>query len=213
MRDRAWPPPTPRARIDAATQLSFSTLRFRRFEVRDLNLIEWILADHRVGPHVLRLVLHRPCVCSPDGKRLVLNGLDENDEPALFVVKQNGSGLRQLTPTDMIVDGDSGASWSPSGNHILFGGRADQDHRRGIFVVNADGTGFHQVSIPGCGGASSDVQSIACFGPRWSPDGTNVVFVEATHRFNPVQNVYMANADGSDLSRSRTTAAVLKSRR
>jgi hypothetical protein len=40
--------------------LPFATLRLRRLEVRDLNVIERILSDDRVGSHVVRLVLRRP---------------------------------------------------------------------------------------------------------------------------------------------------------
>lgn len=133
---------------------------------------------------------------SPDGKQLLLNGPDQNGETELFVVKLNGSGLRQITPTGTILDGDG--SWSPSGNHILFTGRADPDHRRAIFVVNADGTDLHQVPIPGCGGAFSDPQSIGCFAPGWSPDGTRIVFSRASAMVN-VTNIYTANPDGSGL--------------
>jgi len=85
---------------------------------------------------------------SPDGKQLLLEGPDQNGETELFVVKLNGSGLRQLTPTGTRFEGNGGGSWSPSGDKILFGANADADHRRSIFVVNADGTYLHQVPIP-----------------------------------------------------------------
>ena len=43
---------------------------------------------------------------SPDGKQLLLEGPDQNGEAELFVVKLNGSGLRQLTPTGTRFEGD-----------------------------------------------------------------------------------------------------------
>jgi Tol biopolymer transport system component len=130
---------------------------------------------------------------SPDGERLVVGV----EEVALFVVRLNGSELRQITPTGTLLDEFNGR-WSPSGDHILFVAQPDADHRRAIFVVNSDGTGLHQVPIPGCGGALSDPTSVSCFGPDWSPDGTKIVFVRASARFH-VQNVYTVNADGSGL--------------
>jgi Tol biopolymer transport system component len=135
---------------------------------------------------------------SPDGKQLLLEGLDQNDETELFVVKINGSGFRQLTPTGTLFEGNGGGSWSPSGDKILFGANADTDHRRAIFVVNADGTDLHKFPIPGCGGAFSDPQSIGCFAPSWSPDGTKIVFTRASAMAS-VLNIYTANANGRGL--------------
>jgi hypothetical protein len=139
-----------------------------------------------------------PTDYSPDGTRLLLTGPDHHGRAELFVVNLDGSGLRQITPRGTSVDGDGGASWSPSGDHILFGGNADDEHRRSIFVINADGSDLHQVPIPGCGGAFEDPRSIACFGPGWSPDGMKIVFVRA-RSFISVQNIYTAKADGSGL--------------
>jgi Tol biopolymer transport system component len=136
---------------------------------------------------------------SPDGKRFVIAQADPvNVEIGqLFVVRVNGAGLRQITPSDFVVDLLNGtASWSPTGNRIIFGGRSDPDHRRSIFVVNADGSGFQQVPIPGCGGALSDPRSLACYEPGWAPDGTKIVFVRSSPNLG-TRAVYTANADGS----------------
>jgi TolB protein len=147
---------------------------------------------------------------SPDGKRLVIDLPDPNGLPALFVVGLNGTGLRQITPSGMDVDlEDVTASWSPSGNQIVFGGHTDPGHRRSIFVVNADGSGFHQVAIPGCGGAFSDPGSLACFDPGWSPDGTKIVFARGSGNLGGPSElnseaIYTVSADGTGLTQVTT---------
>jgi Tol biopolymer transport system component len=140
-----------------------------------------------------------PTDYSPDGTRLVIVRADASGQPELFVIRVNGTGLRQITPSGTLVDvADGYISWSPSGNHILFGGRVDPDHRRAIFVVNSDGTELHRIPVPGCGGALADPRSVTCFDPSWSPDGTKFVFARGSAMVH-VQNIYTAKADGSGL--------------
>ncbi len=140
---------------------------------------------------------------SPDGKRMVFARLDEDGPEGLFVVKLNGSGLRRITPPGFITD--AWGSWSPMGNKILLTARTDPDHRLAIWVVNADGSGLHQLPItPVCGGAFSDPTSISCFEPGWSPDGTKVVFTRISAN-GTQRNIYTVNADGSDLFRVTNT--------
>jgi Tol biopolymer transport system component len=143
-----------------------------------------------------------PIDYSPDGKRLVIGQPDVTNVEvgALAVVRINGAGLHQITPAGLTVDLLNGmASWSPSGNQILFGAWPDADHRRGLFAVSADGSGLHQLPIPGCGGSFSNRNSVACFDPGWSPDGTKIVFSRASVYLN-IQNIYYAGVDGSGLT-------------
>jgi len=136
---------------------------------------------------------------SSDGKRLVFVRSDENGPVGIFVTRLNGSGLRQITPTGMIIDGFFGGSWSPSGNRILFAARSAPDHRLAIWVVHADGSGLHQLPIaPACGGAFSDPRSVSCFEPGWSADGTKIAFTRISAH-GTQESIYTVNADGSGL--------------
>lgn len=144
---------------------------------------------------------------SPDGKRLEFVRQDPNGQVGIFVVKLNGSGLRQIpTPARMeLGSGFFAGDWSPSGNGILFVARAAPDHFQAIWIVNADGSGLHQLPIsPPCGGASSAPESTACFDPSWSPDGAQVVFTRASAGAME-GDIYIANADGSDPLRLTTS--------
>jgi Tol biopolymer transport system component len=151
------------------------------------DLTEVLACDNECGP----------ADYSPDGRQLVLTGDDSNGQTQLFVVGITGNDLQQITFSDSAVDVDSGASWSPRGDLLLFSRHPDADHRRAIFEVDADGTDLHQVPVPGCGGAFADPTSVACFGPSWSPDGTRFAFARASAKAH-VQNIYTVNADGTD---------------
>jgi Tol biopolymer transport system component len=146
----------------------------------------------------------RPGDYSPNGKRLVFARNHANDLLArLFVVKLNGRGLRQITtPAEMIVN-TTGVSWSPQGNTILFSAHADADHHSSIWTIRPDGTGLHKVPLPKCGGANSDPAAIFCVDPGWSPDGEKIVFIRGDGSGH--QNVYTAQADGTQLHRVTRT--------
>lgn len=137
---------------------------------------------------------------SPDGKRLVFVRSDPSGQVGIFVVRSNGSGLRQITPPGMILDELFGGSWSPYGNKILFVARGAPDRRPAIWVVNTDGSGLYEMAIAGCGGSMSDPRSLDCRDPGWSPDGAKVVFTRVSHNGRQ-SNIYSVNADGSDLFR------------
>ena len=139
---------------------------------------------------------------SPNGRRLVFGRFDHQSDPdGLYIVKLNGTGLRQITPTGTILGPDSGGSWSPQGNKILFARRLAADKRTTLWVVNTDGSGLHQIDVQGqppCGGPIADPTARGCFQPRWSPDSTEIVFTIFTAAAG--RDVYTVNADGSGLA-------------
>jgi WD40-like Beta Propeller Repeat len=128
---------------------------------------------------------------APNGKRLVFLRTSFDLGPqALYVVKTDGTGLRQITPPDMQLRFNCG-SWSPQGNEILFSARVAPAPRFSIFAVHADGSGLREIPIPTCGTASA-----GCFGPVWSPDGTKIAFTRFVAETGQA-DLYTVNLDGT----------------
>jgi TolB protein len=128
---------------------------------------------------------------SPNGKQIVfLRASFDSGTQALYVVRTDGSGLRQITPDGTRLDFDCG-SWSPQGNEILFGAQT-AGGRSALFAVHADGSGMREIPVPGCG------TTVGCFGPVWSPDGTKIAFT----MFSPQtreSDLFTVASDGSGL--------------
>ena len=135
---------------------------------------------------------------SPNGKRLVFGRSDQNGDPiGLFVVNVNGTGLKQITPKR-----SSPGDWSPQGNEIVFSQRLTPDVHSSIWVVHANGTGLHKIHVQpesACGGLNSDPTADGCFDPRWSPDGTKIIFAKGTSGDSD-SNIYTVNVDGTGLT-------------
>ncbi len=123
-----------------------------------------------------------------------------NRASVLYSVNPDGTGEQALTSPNSRA---SDPSLSPDGNKVAFAysrGTAASAPGWGIWVVNANGTGAHQVT--------TDPQSVASLDhePAWSPDGSKIVFV----RGSPA-DLYVMNADGTggstNLTASFTTGA------
>ena len=138
-----------------------------------------------------------PSDYSPNGKRLVITRANESTY-ALYTVKLDGSGLKQITPDGMDFNFCNG-SWSPQGNEIVFSAHVpNDDYHSSIWVVHFDGSGLRQIPVPGpCGGPFSDPTTIGCFNPVWSPDGKKIAF--GRNADDEQRDLYTVNADGSGL--------------
>jgi Tol biopolymer transport system component len=83
---------------------------------------------------------------------------------------------------------DTSPSFSPDGQQIAFMGRVHD--RWEIFVMNADGSGRHQLTR-----SSRDLEEPpSSVAPAWSPDGKHIVFL--SNRDGPWR-IYVMDADGS----------------
>lgn len=79
----------------------------------------------------------------------------------------------------------------PSSDEILFNGKVGD--KAGLYVMNADGTGLHTLIAPA---TSTNLERTLCE-PRYSPDGSTIVFQQwddATSRMR----LYLMDADGTN---------------
>jgi TolB protein len=132
---------------------------------------------------------------SPDGRQLVfeVQNLSTGDPPnrrALFVVKTDGSGLRQLT--DWSRNGGDSPDWSPDGSSILFRTvSVSNKHHGNLYVIHPDGTGLEQLT-------NYPAPKTVLTG-SFSPDGNWIVFSRFTQ--TPYPAVYVMRTDGAGLRR------------
>ena len=105
---------------------------------------------------------------SPDGRRIVFVS-DREGANGVWVIDKDGTGATRLTTTDpRAVQSEAAPKWSPDGKQIAFVHAVPSTNRRGIFVMNADGSGLRHVT-PGAYEAES---------PSWSADGRRIAYTQ-----------------------------------
>ena len=99
----------------------------------------------------------------------------------IFVMAPDGSHQRPLTNNDRT---DFDPAWSADGSKLAYSSSgADAD----VWVINADGTGEHDVSNDPDG---PDIQ------PAWSSDGSMIAFIK--QNFGGTSALWVMDADGSN---------------
>jgi Tol biopolymer transport system component len=109
---------------------------------------------------------------SPDGRLLVFTRFrweGERELGALFVVRTDGTHLRQLTPYALNA-GD--ATWAPDGSALAFEAYPDPSSRGDVYTVRSDGSKVRNVT-------NNDGRFRGSADPVWSPDGRQIMFLDS----------------------------------
>jgi Tol biopolymer transport system component len=155
------------------------------------NTSSHLFSISAAGGSVRQLIFGSPFdadpAISPDGTRIAFDrgGGPNPPAPGIFLMNVDGRDIVRLTtPPSSSTSGDGQPNFSPDGTKLAF-------VRDGaIYIIGTDGKGLREVTR-----ASLDAAR-----PRWSPDGSTLLFGNPDTASPAVgQNVYVVNADGTEL--------------
>ena len=119
---------------------------------------------------------------APDGPRVATRCVHDG-ATGLCTMDLNGRNITRLNNDPAVTV----YSWSPDGSRIAY--ESGSDERRGLHVINANGSG----DILLMAGTPGLMQA----GASWSPDGRQIAF----NTIFAEQAIYVVNADGTQLRR------------
>lgn len=135
--------------------------------------------------------------CEQGGVPFSGSGVTGHCTPGIFVVGEDGSGLRRLTtggfPGEAHRSGDFGPAWSHDGRRIAFSRQTNEGHGlTRLFVMDADGTDVRRM-LPAS--RFDDERD-----PSWSPRADLIAF-QGRQPNSAYAPLYAARSDGSELRR------------
>ena len=118
---------------------------------------------------------------TPDGQSIVFQSYSPGAS-YLAVMRADGTDRRLIAP-ELVSDLTGTPTWSKGG--VIAFKRSSEDNP-GIWIIRSDGSGLTHVT-----------QFIGDAQPRWSPDGTKLVFESFGNAIGAASAIFVINADGT----------------
>jgi len=125
---------------------------------------------------------------SPNGKQLAI--ARDGD---IYLIDTDGMNPVRLTDHVML---DQMATWSPNGRQIAF--MSLRDGYCSVYVIDSDGDHVTNLTPKPAGIPNNQFCSRA---PAWSRNGQQIYFSSFRPETNLFENIFVMNADGSDVTR------------
>ena len=129
------------------------------------------------------------CAWSPDGRRMVCEG-----EDGLYVLNDDGANVRTVLATEGSTL-FSRPSWSKDGRRLVFESVAytfannNYTYYYDIWAVDIDGGNLVKLT---------STPTIQEYSPKWSPDGSQIVYWQTSTSSGSPRSVWVMNSDGSN---------------
>ena len=136
---------------------------------------------------------------SPDGSKIAFSsrhGPETRED--IWIVNADGTDPQQVTS---IFGQDRDPTWSPDGSKIAFS--TNWDGNSEIYVVNADGSGLHNIT--------NNVENQDTT-PAWSPDGTKIAYVATDDQLLPEHPAHLGDGCGREQPDAVATGATRQGR-
>jgi Tol biopolymer transport system component len=115
---------------------------------------------------------------SPTGNELAFQRFDTTGTGSIWIVSQDGTGLRSLAPTG--IESWRDPDWSPDGTRLVHVRQTSPDSGGAIFVMDATGHAEQRLTA-----------GMGYMDPTWSPDGQWIAYTLSPG------HIYLMKPDGT----------------